>query len=45
MAGLAKRVWDNIILALSTKMRVYQAWVLSTLLCDSETWTQYSHKE
>ena len=36
MARLAKRVWGN------TKMKVYQACVLSTLLYGSEAWTLYS---
>ncbi|GFR69797.1 RNA-directed DNA polymerase from mobile element jockey [Elysia marginata] len=38
MARLPKRLWDNTMLTLSTKMRVYQACVLSTLLYDSESW-------
>ena len=45
MARLAKRVWDNTMLTLNTKMRVYQACVLSTLLYGSESWTLYSHQE
>ena len=45
MVCLTKRVWDNTMLALNTKMRVYQACVLSTLLYGSETWTLYSHQE
>ena len=28
-----------------TKMKVYQAFVLSTLLCGNEAWTLYSHQE
>lgn len=45
MARLAKRVWDNIMLTINTKMRVYQACVLSTLLYGSESWTLHSHQE
>ena len=32
-------------LTTNTKMRVYQACVLSTLLCGSETWTLYTRQE
>ena len=32
-------------LTINTKMRVYQACVLSTLLYGSETWTLYTHQE
>ena len=45
MARLAKRVWDNSMLTMNTKMKVYQACVLSTLLYASESWTLYSHQE
>ena len=45
MARLAKRVWDNPMLTTNTKMRVYQACVLSTLLYGSEAWTLYSRQE
>ena len=45
MARLAKRVWDNTMLSINTKMRVYQACVLSTLLYGSESWTLYSRQE
>ena len=45
MARLAKRVWDNTMLTINTKMKVYQACVLSTLLYASEAWTLYSHQE
>lgn len=45
MARLAKRVWDNPMLNLNTKMKVYQACVLSTLLYGSEAWTLYTHQE
>ena len=45
MAHLSKRVWENTMLTLNTKMRVYRAFVLSTLLYGSESWTLYSHQE
>ena len=45
MARLAKRVWDNTMLTTNTKMEVYQACVLSTLLYGSEAWTLYSRQE
>ena len=45
MARLTKRVWDNDMLTVNTKMRVYQAVVLSTLLYGSEAWALYSHQE
>jgi hypothetical protein len=45
MARLAKRVWDNSMQTLNTKVKVYQACVLSTLLYGSEAWTLYMHQE
>ena len=45
MARLAKRVWDNSMLTTHTKMRVYQACVLGTLLYSSEAWTLYFRQE
>ena len=45
MARLATRVWDNSMLTTNTKMKVYQACVLSTLLYSSETRTLYSRQE
>ena len=45
MARLGRRVWKNFILIINTKMKVYQACVLSTLLYGSETWTLYSRQE
>ena len=45
MARLTKRVWDNTMLTINTKMKVYQACVLSTLLYGSEAWTLYSRQE
>ena len=45
VARLTKRVWSNAMLTTNTKMRVYQACVLSTLLYGSETWTLYARQE
>ncbi|XP_068739485.1 uncharacterized protein [Montipora capricornis] len=45
MAKLNKRVWDNDLLRERTKMCVYQACVLSTLLYGSESWTTYARQE
>ena len=45
MSHLSKRVWENKKLTLNTKMKVYQACVLSTLLYGSETWKTYSVQE
>ncbi|KAL0197530.1 hypothetical protein M9458_006070, partial [Cirrhinus mrigala] len=45
MARLVKRVWDNTLLTLKTKLKVYQVCVLSTLLYGSEAWTLYSRQE
>ena len=39
LARLGERVWDNTMLTISTKMKVYQVFVLSALLCGSENWT------
>ena len=45
MAYLTKRVWENTMLTIKTKTQVYQACVLSTLLCGSESWTLYTRQE
>lgn len=45
MARLSKRVWENNKLTISTKIAVYRACILSTLLYGSESWTTYSHQE
>jgi len=45
MARLAKRVWDNAMLTLNTKMKVFQTCVLSTLLYGSEACALYTHPE
>ena len=45
MAKLNKRVWSNSLLSEWTKVLVYQACVLSTLLYGSESWTTYARQE
>ena len=45
MAKLNKRVWGNDLLSERTKLCVYQACVLSTLLYGSESWTTYARQE
>ncbi len=45
ISRLTKRVWENPMLTINTKMRVYQACVLSTLLYSSESWTLYARQE
>ena len=45
MARLSKRVWENSSLTRRTKILVYQACVLSTLLYGSEAWTTYMRQE
>ena len=45
IAKLTKRVWENKMLSENTKMRIYQAYVLSTLLYCSESWTTYMCQE
>ena len=45
MSKLGKRVWQNNLLTLKTKMKVYQACTISTLLYGSESWTTYSRQE
>ncbi len=44
MARLNQRVWNNLNLTEKTKLRVYQACVLSTLLYSSEAATYTSHE-
>ena len=44
-ARLTPRVWSNPKLTTRTKMAVYSACVLSTLLYGSETWTTYARQE
>ena len=45
MARFSDKLWENPSLTTNTKMRVYQACLLSTLFCGSKTWTLYSHQE
>ena len=45
MAHLAKRVWENSMLIINTKMKVYQSFMLNTLFYGSEAWTLYSCQE
>ena len=45
MAKLNKRVWNNSLLSERTKVLVYQACVLSTLLYGSDSWTAYTRQE
>ena len=45
MSKLKKRVWNNSLLSERTKVCVYQACVLSTLLYGSESWSTYSRQE
>ena len=45
MFRLNKRVWSNKLLTTNTKVRVYEACVLSTLLYSSEAWTTYVRQE
>ena len=45
LARLTNRVWTNPKLTRRTKMTVYRACVISTLLYASETWTTYAKQE
>ena len=45
MAKLSQRVWTNNHLSVRTKLQVYQACVISTLLYGSEAWTTYTRQE
>ena len=45
MSKLHKRVWSNKNLTENTKMKVYRACVLSTLLYSSEAWVTYAAQE
>lgn len=44
-ARLTTRVWTNPKLSVKTKLAVYNACVISTLLYGSETWTTYAKQE
>ena len=45
LSKLTKRVWENKHLTIPTKINVYKACVISTLLYSSESWTTYSTQE
>ena len=45
LSKLAKRVWENKNLKIPTKVNIYKACVISTLLYGSESWTTYSTQE
>ena len=45
LTRLTSRVWTNPKLTVKTKLAVYNACILNTLLYGSETWTTYAHKE
>lgn len=45
MARLTKSVWNTSSLTEKTRLRVYQACVLRTLLYGSESWTTYAKQE
>ncbi len=45
MAELSKRVWGNKARTEHTKIRVYQACILSTQLYGSKSWTTYKRQE
>ena len=45
MSKLQKRVWENKNLTNITKMKVYRACILSTLLYSSEAWKTYATQE
>ena len=42
---LTDHVWVNRHLSIRTRVRVYEAWVLSILLYGAETWLTYRHQE
>ena len=42
---LNKRAWNNKMLTINMKIKIYEACVLSTLLYGAETWTIYAHQE
>ncbi|PFX23927.1 putative uncharacterized transposon-derived protein F52C9.6 [Stylophora pistillata] len=45
MAKLSSRVWENKKLTTQTKVAVYRACIVSTLLLGSESWTTYASKK
>ena len=45
ISRISKRMWENSMLTEKTKVRLYQASVLNTLLYGSEAWTTYVNQE
>ena len=45
LSRLTKHVWSNNKLSDHTKVNVYKACVISTLLYGSESWTMHAHQE
>ena len=45
MSKLSQRVWENRKLTTPTKMAVYRAYIISTVLYGSESWTTYAAQE
>ena len=45
MSCLRKRVWDNKKVTKATKMKIYQARVISNLLYGAESWATKAHQE
>ena len=45
MSKLSTKVWETTNLTTNAKITVYNAYVLSTLIYDSETWTAYARQE
>ena len=45
LSRLTKKVWSNNKLSGHTKVNVYKACVISTLLYGSESWTMRAHQE
>lgn len=45
MAKLSMRVWGSNQLMVNTKLKVYQACVLGTLLYSSDSWITYARQE
>ena len=45
LSKLRKKVWENKQLRANSKVSVYKACVISTLLYGSESWTEYATQE
>ena len=45
LSKLTKRIWENKHLTIPTKINVYKACIISTLLYGSESWSTYSTQE